>query len=94
MLNIYKYELFTTLCTVGGSNLAGIYEYLTSSRGSCCKSESIVIVISGNWEYETGLIRRMLRLHLSRALTIYHSAESLNQLEPTRITLMSASRTV
>ena len=55
MLNIHKfqsgYELFTTLCIVGDSNLAGIYEYLTSSRGLCCKKESIVIVISGNWEY-------------------------------------------
>ena len=59
MLNIYKfqsgYDLFTTLCIVGDSNLAGICEYLTSSRGLCCKNESIVIVISGNWEYETGL---------------------------------------
>ena len=41
---------FTTLCIVGDSDLAGIYEYLTSSRGPCCKNESIVIVISGNWE--------------------------------------------
>ena len=59
MLNIHKfqsgYELFTTLCTVGDSDLACIYEYLTSSRGSYCKKESIVIVISDNWEYETGL---------------------------------------
>ena len=54
MLNIHKflsgYELFTTLCIVGDSDIAGIYEYLTSSRGSYCKNESIVIVISGNWE--------------------------------------------
>ena len=54
MLNIHKfqsgYELFTTLCIVGDPNLAGIYEYLTSSRGSYCKNESIVTVISGNWE--------------------------------------------
>ena len=60
MLNIHKfqsgYELFTTLCIVGDSSLAGIYEYSTSRRGSCCKNESIVIVISGNWEYETGLL--------------------------------------
>ena len=60
MLNIHKiqsgYELFTALCIVGDSDLAGIYEYLTSSRGSCCKNESIVIVISGNWEYESGLL--------------------------------------
>ena len=35
----------------------GIYEYLTSSRGKHCKNESIVIVISGYWEYETGLLR-------------------------------------
>ena len=59
MLNIPEfrsgYELFTTLCVVGDSDLVGIYEYLTLSRGSCCKNESIVIVISGNWEYETGL---------------------------------------
>ena len=59
MLNIHKfqsgYELFTTLCIVGDSDLAGVYEYLTSSRGSYCKNESIVVVISGNWEYETGL---------------------------------------
>ena len=51
MLNIHKfqsgYELFTTLCIVEDSDLADICEYLTSSRGSCCKSESIVIVISG-----------------------------------------------
>ena len=60
MLNIHKlqsgYELFTTLCIVGDSDLAGIYEYLTSSRGSCCIKESTVIVISGKWEYETGLL--------------------------------------
>ena len=59
MLKIHKsqsgYELFTTLCIVGDSDLAGIYEYLTSSRGSYCKNESIVIVVSGNWEYGTGL---------------------------------------
>ena len=29
-----------------------------SSRGSCCKNESIVIVISGNWEYKTGVFCR------------------------------------
>ena len=50
MLTIHKfqsgYELFTTLCI----------EYLKSSRSSHCKNESIVIVISGNWEYETGLL--------------------------------------
>ena len=50
------YDLFTTLCIVGDSALAGIYEYLTSSRGSYCKNQSIVIVINGNWEYETGLL--------------------------------------
>ena len=59
MLNIHKfqsgYELFTARCIVGDSDLAGIYEYLTSSRGSYCKIESIVIVISGSCEYETGL---------------------------------------
>ena len=41
MLNTRKfqsgYELFIILCTVGDSDLAGIYEYLTSSRGSYCK---------------------------------------------------------
>ena len=55
MLNIHKsqseYELFTALCIVGNSDLAGIYEYLTSSRGSCCKNESIIIVISGNFVF-------------------------------------------
>ena len=54
MLNIHEsqsgYELFTILCIVGDSDIAGIYEYLTSSRGSYFKNESIVIVISGNWE--------------------------------------------
>ena len=59
MLNIHKfqngYELFTTSCIVGNSDLAGIYKYLTSSRGSYSKNEPIIIVISGNWEYETGL---------------------------------------
>ena len=54
MLNIHKfqsgYELFTNLSIVGDSNLAGIYEYLTSSRCSYSKNESIVIVSSGNWE--------------------------------------------
>ena len=59
MLNIHKfqcgYELFTTLCIVGDSDIAGIYEYLTLSRGSYCKTESIVNVLNGNWEYETGL---------------------------------------
>ena len=57
--NVHKfqsgYEQFTTLCILEDSNLASIYEYSTSRRGSCCKNESIVIVISGNWEYETGL---------------------------------------
>ena len=60
MLNIHRfqsgYELFTTLCIVGDSDLADIYEYLTWSRGSHCKNESIVIVSSGNWEHETGLL--------------------------------------
>ena len=55
MLNIHKfqsgYELFTTLCIVGDSDLAGIYEYLTSSRGSYRRNESTVIVISGNWDF-------------------------------------------
>ena len=58
MLTIHKfqsgYELFTTLCI----------EYLKSSRSSYCKNESIVIVISGNWEYETGLLE-MQRCFLS-----------------------------
>ena len=62
-LNIHKfqsgYELFATLCILGDSNLAGIYEYLTSRRGSCCKNEPIVILISGNWEYETGLFGQL-----------------------------------
>ena len=67
MLNIHKfqsgYELFTTLCIVGDSNLAVIYEYLTSSRSSYCKNESIVIVISGNWEYETGIFTLNMYMH-------------------------------
>ena len=43
--------------TVRGSLYhSGIYEYLTSSRGSYCKNESLVIVISGNWEYKTALL--------------------------------------
>ena len=54
MLNIHQlqsgYELFTTLCIVGDSDLAGIYVHSTPSRGSYGKNESIVIVISGNWE--------------------------------------------
>ena len=37
-----------------------IYEYLTSSRGSYCKNETIVNAISGNWEYETGLLQGLL----------------------------------
>ena len=65
MLNIHKfqsgYELFTTLCIVEDSDLDGIYDYLTSTRGSFCKSECIVIVISGNCEYETGLLNDVLR---------------------------------
>ena len=65
MLSINKlqsgYELFTTLCIVRDSDLAGIYEYLTSSRGSYCKNESSVIVISGNWEYETCLLKLKAR---------------------------------
>ena len=65
MLNIHKfqsgYELFTTLCIVEDSGLAGIYEYLTSSRGSYCKNETIVIVISCSWEYETGLLRAIIQ---------------------------------
>ena len=64
MLNIHRlqsgYELFTTLCIVGDSDLTVIYEYLTSSQGSYCKNESIVIVISGNWEYKTGLLKIFL----------------------------------
>ena len=35
---------------------SGIYKYLTSSRGLCCKS--IVIVISGNWEWKSGLLQQ------------------------------------
>ena len=60
MLIIHKlqsgYELFTTLCVVGDSDLVCIYEYLTTRRGSHFKNESIFIAISGNWEYETGLL--------------------------------------
>ena len=41
MLNIHQlqsgYELFTTLCIVGDSDLAGIYVHSTPSRGSYCK---------------------------------------------------------
>ena len=37
--------------------MLNIHKYLTSSRGSCCKNKSIVIVISGNWEFETGLLK-------------------------------------
>ena len=33
----------------------GIYEYLTSSQGT---SLSQVIVVSGNWEEETGLLQQ------------------------------------
>ena len=43
----------------------GIYEYLTSSQSLHCKNESIVIVISGYWEYETGLF---LQLRLTRSI--------------------------
>ena len=32
----------------------GVYGYI-SSRGLYCKNEPVVIVISGNWEQETGL---------------------------------------
>ena len=39
---------YSQLCIVRDSDLAGIYEYLTSSRGSYCKNESVVIVISSN----------------------------------------------
>ena len=53
------YELFTTLRIVGDSDLASIYEYLLLSWGSYCKNESIVIVVSGNWEYETGLLQKL-----------------------------------
>ena len=58
---------------------SGINEYLTSSRGSYCKNESIVIVISGNWEYETGLF---IEWYLVNAKlqeinsTKYHNAEN------------------
>ena len=48
---------YSQLCIVGDSDIAGIYEYLTSSRGSYCKNEFIVMVISGNWEYVTGLLQ-------------------------------------
>ena len=62
MLNIHKfqsgYEL-STLCIFVDSDIVGIYEYLTSSRGSYCKNESIVIVYSGNWEYETGTFQKL-----------------------------------
>ena len=43
----------------------GIYEYLTSSQSLHCKNESIVIVISGYWECETGLF---LQLRLTRSI--------------------------
>ena len=55
MLNIHKsqsgHELFTALCIVGDSDLARIYEYLTHHvEVRTVKNESIVIVVSGNWE--------------------------------------------
>ena len=60
MLNIHKfqcgYELFTALYIVGDSDLAGMCEYLTSSRGSYCKNESKVIAISANLKYKAGLL--------------------------------------
>ena len=60
MLNIHNFQsghvIFTTLCIAGDSDFAGTYGYLTSSRGSYCKNESIVIVISGTRKYETGLL--------------------------------------
>ena len=61
MLNLYKYwrdlnlQQYTELWIAHVHS--GIYEYLTSSRGSYCKNESIVIVVSGKWEYETGLLK-------------------------------------
>ena len=55
MLNIHKYQRDLNLQQIAHIH-CGNYEYLISSRGSYCKSESIVIVISGNWEYETGLL--------------------------------------
>ena len=60
MLSIHKsqsgHELFTALCIVGDSDLARIYEYLTHHvEVRTVKNESIVIVVSGNWEYDTGL---------------------------------------
>ena len=54
MLNIHKYRRDANLQQYTELWIAnihyGIYEYLTSSRGSYRKNESIVIVISGNWE--------------------------------------------
>ena len=47
---------YSQLCVLLEIRISPVFmNYLTSSRGSYCKNESIVIVISGNWEYETGL---------------------------------------
>ena len=39
-------------CAVLEIQISPVYIYIYLS---CCKNESIVIAISGNWEYETGL---------------------------------------
>ena len=65
MLNIHNSNVhmsYSQLCIVGDSDLAGIYEYLTSSQGKHCKIESKVIVISGYWEYETRLLYICLQM--------------------------------
>ena len=56
MLNLHKYRrnLNTELWIAHVHTL--IDEYLASGQRKPCKNESIVIVISGNWEYETGLL--------------------------------------
>ena len=69
MLNIRKYRRglnFQQYTELWIAHIrSGIYEYLTLSRGSHCKNESLVIAISGNWEHETGLLRLTLTLTLT-----------------------------
>ena len=48
---------YSQLCVLLEIQISPVFmNSLTSNRGSCCKNESTVIVISGNWEYETGLL--------------------------------------
>ena len=83
MLKILKfqcgYKLFRTLYIVEDSDLAGMYVDSTPSWGYPCRNESVVSVISHNWEWETGLFVDYVRLALFR---LFRNKNKLSKFSP------------